>query len=344
MDYFKYITIDPNDHHERELLRELNDFSIVQFTQKSWFDREMKTVGKEIKYLDGRKNQEKYVKKRANVLKAMDITSVHEKTDDILEDDILDDLGEEDIDKMMKDDPTLFEDVAGSKQAEEKAKAAANILKRGRRKVEAKAAHSEIEEKEATVTKGETLFLSDEQRKTLTEEQIEQEEARLLKEANESFLQAVIDQNIEEAETLLQRGAQINYIGKKGLSALHYASTQEKTNALEWLLSKEGLDLNLVKRGERYNAYQHCLTSVIHGNGATLQSLDLLHLAGASLPLKSTVKKLENEFHDEWNKKMEAVQAQKRLDKARGLRKTKNKREKSSKTSKKKKKRQVGDK
>ena len=68
MDYFKYITVDPNDHHERELLRELNDFSLVQFTQKSWFDREMKTVGKEIKYLDGRKNQEKYVKKRANVL------------------------------------------------------------------------------------------------------------------------------------------------------------------------------------------------------------------------------------------------------------------------------------
>ena len=41
---------------------------------------------------------------------------------------------------------------------------------------------------------------------------------------------------------------------------------------------------------------------------------------------------------------MEAVQAQKRLDKARGLRKTKNKREKSSKKSKKKKKRQGGDK
>ena len=48
------------------MLRELNDLSLVQLTQKRWFDREMNTVAKQITYLGGRKNQEKHMKAKKN--------------------------------------------------------------------------------------------------------------------------------------------------------------------------------------------------------------------------------------------------------------------------------------
>ena len=336
MDLFQYVQTDPNDEHECCMLRELNDLSLVQLTQKRWFDREMNTVAKQITYLGGRKNQEKHAKKRSNVLKAMDISNVH---DTAVDDDLLDDdLDDMDVEEMMKDDPNILNDVEDSLQAEKKAKTVADILKGGRRKAVEKEIVPEGDGGQAAGTIGAVVLLTEEERQLMTEDEIEAEEARLLKEANESFLKAVIAGDINGADALLHTGAEINYIGRNGLSALHYASAQEKTNMLEWLISKEDLELNLVKRGERYNAYQHCLTSVIHGTGATQQSLDLLHLAGATLPPCSTAKKLENEFHEEWNQKMQALEAQKRLDLARGNRRGKGTGKKPNKKAKKKKK------
>jgi ankyrin repeat protein len=192
----------------------------------------------------------------------------------------------------------------------------------------------------------------------MTEEERIKEEIRLQKECNELYFKHVLDKKYDEVKKILNEGAEIDYMNEYGLSSLHICCSNGDFKMLEYLLKEykeRGLDINASKKGYRYPVYTHALTatmcklflsisltlftihsnysSIYHGrklggNGCTQQFLDALLAAGAKLPEKSKAKSLETELFEEWNLKVEEIEKQKRLEKARGRRTKKNKKKK----------------
>ena len=88
-------TPNENDWHEKALLSELQELSLVHLTQPRWYKRHIFENAKTNKYSRNRRKAEKHAQKRFNVLGDIQDEQIH------LEDDDDDDINLSDIDEAQ---------------------------------------------------------------------------------------------------------------------------------------------------------------------------------------------------------------------------------------------------
>ena len=325
-------TPNENDWHEKALLSELQELSLVHLTQPRWYKRHIFENAKTNKYSRNRRKAEKHAQKRFNVLGDIQDEQIH------LEDDDDDDINLSDIDEAQMEKALGSNDVEQWNKEQEEAKIKKTnlmkILNKGKdtKNNDHNNNNGDPNKKGIQIEKKKFVI----EREFMTEEEKIKEEMRLQKECNELYFQHVLDRKYEEVEKIINDGAQVDYMNDYGLSSLHVCCSNGDYKMLEFLLGeykKRELDINASKKGYRYPVYSHALIATMWGNGCTQQFLDTLLAAGAELPAKSRAKRLETEVFKDWHLMVEEMEKKKRLEKARGRRMGKKKKKKGKKKS-----------